>query len=271
MSTLFSLADFRQALRRLARERGFSATVLLTLALCIGANVTIYAVVDAILVRSLPFPDADRLVTAIKIYPGAGVSRSGISIANYVDWRQSITAFSSMAVIQAGAAIVGEPGNPSRIQRDRVSTQFFSTLGVPLAMGREFQEAELSPANSHVAILTDEYWRNNFAADSNVLGRKFQVDGAPFTIVGVLPAGFHYLTSRAQFFVPLSWRPAETTIDNRHTNRIWLVARLAPGATLTSAGAQITAFDTHQFENDPNVLPLKSSHYAAVLQFLHED
>ena len=143
MHTLFSVTDLRQTLRRLARERGFTATVLLTLALCIGANVAIFAVVDAILVRSLPFPDPERLVNVINSYPGAGVERAGASLPNYYDRRQLIKAFASTAIIQGGSAIVGEAGAPNRIERDRVSPEFFATLGVPLLMGRTFTENEM--------------------------------------------------------------------------------------------------------------------------------
>ncbi len=271
MSSFFSLADFRQALRRLAHERGFTATVLLTLALCIGANVTIFAVVDAILVRSLPFPQADRLVTAIKTYPAAGIERSGISIPNYYDWREAITAFSSMAVMQNGSAVVGETGAPVRVPRDRISPRFFATLGAPLALGREFADEEMSPETNRVAVITDEFWRSAFNADASVLGRKFQVDGASVTVVGVLPRGFHYLSSRAQFFSPLSVTGVDRDLEHRHMNGSWLVARLAPGATLAAASTQIAALDAVQIRNDPNVNLLVSSRYAAILRPVHED
>ena len=199
MHPLFSLADLRQTLRRLARERGFTTTVLLTLALCIGANVAIFAVVDAILVRSLPFPHAAELVTAINSYPGAGAERSGASLPNYYDRRVAIKVFASTAIIQGGSAIVGEAGSPNRIERDRVSPEFFATLGVPLAMGRTFNDEEMFYKGSAVAIITDAFWRNNFNRDPQVLDRKFQVDGLPVTVIGVLPPGFRYLSSRAQF------------------------------------------------------------------------
>lgn len=268
---LFSLAEFRQALRRLIHERGFTATVLLTLALCIGANVTIYAVVDAILVRSLPFPEADRLVTAIKTYPTAGIERTPISIPNYYDWREAITAFSSMAVIQNGSAVVGETGAPVRVPRDRISPRFFATLGAPLALGREFADEEMSPETNRVAVITDEFWRSAFNADPVVLGRKFQVDGASVAVVGVLPHGFHYLSSRAQFFSPLSVTGVDRDLEHRHLNGSWLVARLAPGATLAAASTQIAVLDAVQLRNDPNVNLLVSSRYSVILRPVHED
>ena len=113
----------------------FTATVLLTLGLCIAANVTIFAVVDAILVRSLPYPHPDELVTVVNSYPGAGADRSGASLPNYYDRRVGIKAFASTAIIQNGNAIIGEEGAPRRVSRDRVSPEFFATLGVPLVKG----------------------------------------------------------------------------------------------------------------------------------------
>jgi len=269
--SLFSLADLRQTLRRLARERGFTATVLLTLALCIAANVAIFAVVDAILVRSLPFPHPEQLVTAINSYPGAGVPRAGASLPNYYDRREAIKAFASTAIIQGGSAIVGEAGSPQRVDRDRVSPEFFATLGVPLAMGRTFTEDEMFYDHSDVAILTDAYWRNNFNADPNVLGRKFQVNSLPVTVIGVLPPGFRYLSSRAQFFVPAASSKEDRGIDRRHSNNFELIARLTPGTTLAVARAQIDALNVRQVAEDPYAKLLKGAGYFTMVNSLHED
>jgi predicted permease len=268
---MISVADLRQTLRRLARERGFTVTVLLTLALCIGANVAIFAVVDAILVRSLPFPHPEQLVTAINSYPGAGVPRAGASLPNYYDRREGIKAFASTAIIQGGNAIVGEAGSPNRIDRDRVSPEFFATLGVPLAMGRSFTDDEMSYDHSDVAIITDTYWRNNFNADLNVLGRKFQVNSLPVTVIGVLPPGFHYLSSRAQFFVPAASSKEDRGIDRRHSNNYELIARLAPGATIAVARAQIDAFNVRQVAEDPYAKLLNGAGYFTMVNSLHED
>ncbi|SDS35146.1 duplicated orphan permease [Opitutus sp. GAS368] len=271
MPSLFSLTDFRQTLRRLGRERGFTATVLLTLGLCIGANVAIFAVVDAILVRSLPFPHAEQLVTAINSYPGAGVERAGASLPNYYDRKEVVKAFASIAIIQGGSAIVGEAGAPNRIARDRVSPEFFSTLGVPLAMGRTFNDEEMFYKSSSVAILTDAFWRSNFNADPQVLGRKFQVDSQPVTVIGVLPPGFRYLSSKARFFIPAASNPEDRAPDRRHSNNFQLIARLAPGATLTVAQAQIDALNARQIKDDPYAKLLTGAGFHTLVSSLHED
>jgi len=268
---LISLADLRQILRRLARERGFSATVLLTLALCIGANVAIFAVVDAILVRALPYPEPARLVTTVNAYPGAGVERAGASLPNYYDRRVAIKAFASTAIWQGGNAIVGDAGSPQRIERDRVSPEFFATLGVPLAMGRTFTEDEMFYKDSARMILTDGFWRSRFNADPEVVGKTLIVDSLPVTVVGVLPPGFRYLSSKAQFFIPLASNADDRKPDRRHSNNMQLIARLAPDASIAVAQAQIDALNTQQIADDPFASLLKGARFRTDVFSLHED
>lgn len=122
---MIPLNAFRQSFRRLARERSFTATALITLAVCIGANVAIFAVVDAILVRPLPYPNADRLVVVRNSYPGAGTERSAASLPNYYNRRGNIAAMESISIVQPGTAVVGEAGSPQTIDRGRVSPDFW--------------------------------------------------------------------------------------------------------------------------------------------------
>jgi predicted permease len=269
--SLIPLADLRQIFRRLARERGFTLTVLLTLALCIGANVAIYAVVDAVLVRALPYPEPERLVTTVNAYPGAGVERAGASLPNYYDRKQLIKAFASTSVYQGGNAIIGSAGSPQRVDRDRVSPEFFATLGVPLAMGRTFTEDEMWYKDSARAILTDEFWRHQFNADPEILGKTFTVDSLPVTIVGVLPPGFRYFTSKAKFFVPLASNADDRKPDRRHSNNMQLVARLAPGASLQVAQEQINALNAQQIADDPFASLLKGAKFRTDVFGLHAD
>lgn len=271
MQFLIPFADLRQIIRRLARERGFTLTVLLTLALCIGANVAIYAVVDAVLVRALPYPEPERLVTAVNAYPGAGVDRAGASLPNYYDRKEAIKAFASTSAWQPGNAIIGHAGSPQRVDRDRVTPEFFATLGVPLAMGRTFTEEEMFYKDSGRAILTDEFWRNHFNADPEVLGKTFTVDSQPVTVIGVLPPGFRYLASKARFFVPLASSPEDRKPDRRHSNNLQLIARLAPGTSLQVAQEQINALNNQQMQDDPFANLLKGARFSTDVYGLHAD
>src|ERR1041385_4356148 len=129
------MTDLKCALRRLLNNPGFTAVAVLTLALCLGANLVIFAVVDSVLLRPLPFREPDRLVTTINAYPQAGVPRSGSSLPNHYYRRNAIGAFEKTAAIRGGSVIVGEVGSPKRVQIERVSPDFFAALGVAPARG----------------------------------------------------------------------------------------------------------------------------------------
>jgi len=264
-------SDFRFALRRLLKSPGFTATALATLALCLGANLAIHAVVDAILLRSLPLSDPGRLVTVYNSYPGAGVDRAAASLPNYFDRRDSIRAFTSVAISEDGSSIVGGAGSPNRVPMSRVSPHFFATLGVPLAMGREFTDDQLPYGADEEAVLTDGFWRSHFAADPGVIGKTFLNDGITIRVIGVLPRGFHYLSSDAQFYRPSSYGPGDRVAQNRHSNNWDMVARLAPGVTLAQAQAQMDAFNAAQAKDDPYAQIVKGAGYHTVVALLRED
>jgi len=128
--------DLRQAVRSLRRDKGFTATVLLTLALCLGANVVIFTVVRSVLLRPLPFPQADRLVTVYNRYPKAGVEHAGASVPNYYDRRGMIPAFTDIAMVRGGEVTVGDGGTPERVASSQATPSFFHVLGVQPALGR---------------------------------------------------------------------------------------------------------------------------------------
>jgi len=268
---LLSFADLKPAIRRLTRERGFTATVLLTLALCIGANVAIFAVVDAILVRSLPFAEPDRLVHVFNSYPGAGADRSGASLPNYYDRRDGIAAFESISIIQQGDVVIGNSGSPSRVARDRVSPEFFATLGVALTQGRTFTEDELLHENSLRIILTHEFWQHHFSGASDILGQTLTVNGETCEIIGVLPPHFQFIDSKAKFFSPLASDPDDRAITQRHSNNQQMIARLAPGISLAAGQAQMDAFNAVQLQDDPFAELILNANYHTAVVSLHAD
>ncbi|MPY87531.1 MAG: hypothetical protein GEU99_06390, partial [Luteitalea sp.] len=151
--------DTRHAVRLMRRSPGFTFTALATLALCLGANLTMFAVVDSVLLRPLPFPDADRLMSVFNTYPKAGVPNDGCSLTNYYERRGKIAAFSLVAAYRDGTSVIGETGATERVPTTRVSPEFFETLGVLPAMGRGFTEEETSYRADRVAVLTHGFWR----------------------------------------------------------------------------------------------------------------
>ncbi len=266
------------AARLLRKSRGFTITALLTLAVCLGANLTIFAVVDCVLLRPLPFPDADRIVTLYNTYPKAGVERDGSSLTNYYERRGHIAAFRSVSIYRYGTAIVGDTGFTNREQITQVSPEFFATLGRGPALGHAFSEAETTYQTDKVAVLTDTFWRQHFNSDPNVLGRQLRVDGTSRTIIGVLPADFRFLSSHSEIYFPLSSNPEQRLPRQRHAggNSIQMIARLSPGATLAQAQAQIDAQNANLELDDPQakmiadagfrslVIPLHADHVAAI-------
>ncbi len=230
----------RHALRRFAREPRFTVTALVTLALCLGANLTVFAVIDAILLRPLPFPAADQLVIVFNTYPKAGVEDDGASVTNYYERRGRIAAFSSLSIFREGTAIVGETGATERESIMRVSPDFFSTLGAGPILGRAFTDQETMAQTDGVAIISDAYWRQHFTADPHVIGQAVRVNGQPHRVIGVLPPGFHLLSSEARLFLPLSSSAAARGPEGRHSGSTTeMVARLAPGRTIAQAQAEI--------------------------------
>lgn len=262
----------RRAIRSLAKTPGFAATAVITIALCLGANLAIFAVVDAILVRPLPFPEPERLVILFNAYPGAGAERSSSSIPDYFERRHgALPALASVSNFQGASFIVGDGATPDRVEAARVSPEFFATLGVPLAKGRAFTDDELTYQTDQVAILTDEFWRQHFNADPDVVGRTFLNDGLTITIVGVLPPGFRFLSSQARFFRPTSHDLKQREASSRHSNSWEMIARLAPGATIKEAQAQIDALNARLLINDPLAQLIKDVGFHTTVAGLHSD
>lgn len=265
--------ELRYAVRSLRKAPGFTVTALLTLALCIGANLTIFAVIDAILLRPLPFPNSVRLVTLYNTYPKAGVPRDGADIADYYEFRGQIPAFSSLSLYSFGAATVGKAGSALREPIARITPEFFATLGKGPAIGRAFTDAEMTYQTDNVAILSDGYWKEHFNADPHAIGQKVWVDGFPKTVVGVLPSGFRFLSSDSQLYLPLSSSPEQRTIADRHSggNVVQMVARLKPGATAAQAQAEIDAKNNALEKYDPIAKLIAAAGFRSLVVPLHAD
>ena len=266
------------AARLFRKTPAFTATALFTLAVCCGANLTIFAVIDSVLLRPLPFPEPDRLMTIFNTYPKAGVDRDGSSLTNYYERRGRIPAFASLSIYRYSTEIVGEPASTEREPTMRVSPDFFSTLGLGPAIGRTFTDDETSSDTDHVAILSDTYWRQRFNADPNVLGKQVRVNSVSRTVIGVLPSSFRFLSSDARVFLPLASRPEDRAPSRRHSggNVNQMIARLEPNATLAQAQSELDAQNAALEVDDPQakmiadagfrslVVPLRADHVAAV-------
>jgi putative ABC transport system permease protein len=266
--------DLRYGFRQLRKAPAFTLTALATVAICLGANLAIFAVINSILLRPLPFPNADRLVTIYNTYPNAGVENDGSSVTNYYERRGNIAAFSSLSIYDEGAEVVGDPGSTNQVAMMRISPDFFATLGVKLAMGRTFTEEEAAVAeNNGVIILSDAYWRQRLAADPNVLGRDILVNGIQRKIVGVLPPDFRFLSSEARILKPIRTRPENRSPSQRHSGggAIHMIARLKPGVTLAEAQAQIDAHNAAVEKDNPEAKMMAEAGFRSPVVSLHGD
>ncbi len=259
----------RYALRLMRRTPAFTATTLATLAICLGANLTIFAVVDAILLRPLPFPDADRLVNIYNTYPRAGVPDDGSSVTNYYERRGQIAAFESLSLYKTDAINVGAAGATERQFVTRVTPEFFDTLGVRPVLGRPFTDAEMRYGTSAVVILTDTYWREHFQANPQAIGQTLRADGVALTIVGVLPPSFSFLSSTSQLYLPRASEPDERGPDRRHSgSSSHMVARLRPGATIADAQAQLDAHNRIMERTDAQAQMIADAGFRSVVEGL---
>jgi putative ABC transport system permease protein len=266
--------NLRFALRQLRRAPAFTITALATIAICLGANLAIFAVIDSILLRPLPFPQSDRLVTIFNTYPKAGVENDGSSVTNYYERRGNLPAFSSLSIFRYGSEVVGETGAAEQTEIMRISPEFFTTLGSGLVIGRSFNETEAEVAeNNGVAIVTDGYWRQRLNSDPNVLGRDIRVNTMPRKIVGVLPPDFRFLSSEARIFLPIRSRLEQRTPKERHSGGggTHMIARLKPGAAIVEAQAQIDAHNAAVEKDNPEAKAMAEAGFRSPVFPLHAD
>jgi predicted permease len=230
------LSDVRFAFRTLRKSPGFTIVALLTLALALGANTAIFSFVDAVLLKPLPYPHADRIIRVLEAPPGGG--RNGISTLNYLDWARENTCFEFMAAISNGGATLTSLPDPIQVGGNRVSPHYFDIFGVRPVIGRSFVDGEDQPGKDHVVVLSHTLWQNQFGGDAAIVGRTIELDRESYTVVGVLPKGTALERGGTRFWRPLAFKPENMTRD---FHWFWAVARLKEGVTLEQARAQMDA------------------------------
>ncbi|MGD8278506.1 MAG: ABC transporter permease, partial [Gemmatimonadota bacterium] len=246
------VSDLRYGLRRLRRSPGFAAVVILTLALGIGANTVIFSVVDSVLLRPMPYPAADRLVTIQHRYPGLDLN-APVSAQGFRKYRDDTDSFSGVAVQSGWGANLTGLGDPMRVSASRVSAEFFGTLDVPPAMGRTFTPEEDVPGRQYEAVLSDALWKRQFGGDPDILGKVISLNSEPYEIIGVMPPSFTTVFGRdTELFVPLALSEDQFASGNEYLS---LTARLAPGVSLESASAEMARFAETIKTDDPGVYP----------------
>jgi putative ABC transport system permease protein len=247
METL--IQDLRYGLRQLRRNPGFTIVAVLTLALGIGANTAIFSVVNAVVLRPLPYSHSDRLVWIAESIPALNVEIA--TGGDYVDWKDQSHTLDGVAAYDKGAAAEGGAaqsadfnltgrGTPARVHGVNVSASFFATLGVEPQLGRAFTENEDQTNGPRVTVLMYPFWQQYFGADPHVLGQTVSLDAAPYTVVGVMPASFRFPgESDAQILMPLALNQAGERLRIQSQRLVRIIGRLKPGVSLAAARADL--------------------------------
>src|SRR5215217_1680410 len=241
MSSLFN--DLRFGLRMMVRNPVFTAIAIITLALGIGANTAIFSVVDAVLLRPLPYPDADRLVFLWSTMNAHGVPQSGSALPDYQGWRDHNKVFDGLGGFYYGdfnLATENEP--PERIQGAYITSNLFAVLQVPPALGRTFVPEEEQFGRHRVVLLSDKLWQRRFGGAPNIVGREIRLGGAPYTVAGVMPHGMPFFDNlpESELWTPISFAK-DDSLGTRNNHFINLVGRLKPGVTVAQAQSDVSA------------------------------
>ncbi len=231
------LRDCRHAVRNLLRTPGFAIITIVTLALGIGANTAIFSVVNAVILRPLGYPQADRLEYISSQFPAMGFDQFWISPPEFFEFRERTRTFSSVGAFATGDSNLTAPDRPRQVRSAAVSADLFQTLGVHPFLGRTFDDSETRPGGAKVAVLSYEIWQSAFGADASLVGKPVDINGARQTIVGIMPPKFDVADNRIEVWLPLVLDPANR--QNRGSHYLYLIGRLAAGATLQSARAEL--------------------------------
>jgi putative ABC transport system permease protein len=255
---LDSLAqDARYGLRTFVKSPGFAVVAILTFALGIGANAAIFSVVNAVLLRPLPFENPDQLMALWHAPPQEtfpGIHKFALSPANFLDWRTQSRMFEGMSAYGFGRYTITGTGRPETIRMVAATRGFFSILRAQPLLGRTFADDEDSPGREHVVVLGYGLWRSRYAGDPAIVGENIELNGQSFAVIGVMPPDFEFPPSgdpafRSQMWKPLAWSDRERAVRDDHN--FGVIARLKDGVTLKQGQAELDAISSRLAQQYP--------------------
>jgi putative ABC transport system permease protein len=227
------LQDLRFAVRQMANRPGFTAIILLTMALGIGANAAIFSVLDAVLLRPLPYNQPEGLIKVWTRFTGIGApnDQNWVSAPEFRDLQQLNHSFSDLAAMTGGSFNLGIKGSPQRVVGAAITPNLFPMLGVQPQLGRNFLPEEAQPGRDHEVILSYPIWRRVFAGNPKIVGSTIRIDGTPYSVVGIMPEGFAY-PSEAEVWGPLAFSPDDLSENSRGSHGLEVLGRIKPGLSL---------------------------------------
>jgi putative ABC transport system permease protein len=254
--------DIRYGARSLSHSPGFTLVAVITLTIGIGVNTAMFSVVNAVLLRPLPYADPDRLTMIWTADPARNIHEAATSFPTFTDWRKESRLFADMAFWRTHAGNLTGPGEPERVLGAMTSARLFSLLGVAPEIGRLYS-ADDEQRREPVVVLSHRLWQRRFGSDPGAIGQSIDIDGHRLEVIGVMPKGFYFPTKEFQHWVPASlhgpWAPkpevAERSWGNRFADLWSVVGRLKPGATIKDAQAEMTALGRRLAETYPTSDP----------------
>ncbi len=261
------LYDLKHSFRQVVRRPGFSLLVILVVAMGVGTVTTIFSVLDTLVIRSLPYEDPHRIVTIWENNVESGLERDDVAPANFLDWRDQATSFEHMAALEPNSLDLAGDERPEVIFAANVSENFFEALGTTPVLGRSFLEEDFDEGAGKVVILGERLWERRFGGDPGLIGRALQLDGEPYTVVGVLPRSFdpylHPSVRDREAWVPMVGQSWHADVRG---SRWWnVVAKLRAGVSLSQAQAEMDVISARLAEDYPetntsiraNLVPLR--------------
>ena len=243
--------DLRFGLRILRRNPGFTLAAIVVLALGIGANTAIFSIVNAVLLRPLPYEDASRIMQVWHVPPAKsfpGITLFSVSPANYLDWQSQNRSFEHLAAYGFASFNVGGGERPEAIRGASVEPDFFSILGVRSVQGRVFSPDENHPGHSHVVILGNNLWRDQFARDPRIVGRNILLDGETYTVIGVMAPKFKF-PDWADFWIPMAWTDQNRAVRGNHN--YLAIGQLKQGVSVDQAKADLSTISARLEQQYP--------------------
>jgi len=265
--------DLTLAARRLSKDRGFAAATIATLALCLAANAALFAVVNAVLLRPLPYPRPEGLVTIFNAYPGAGSNRSANSVPDYFDRLGETNVFQELALYRWASVTIGGQGHgeAERILGMTVTPSFFRMLAVQPVHGRLFYDADSEVGQERKVIVGNSLWDRLFAGRTDVAGAELRINGQIYEVVGVVPSSFRF-DPDSELWRPAAFSPQDRADSQRHSNNWQMIGRIKPDATLAQAQAQIDALNARNVERFPEMKRIVvNARFHTVVFPLHDD
>ena len=264
--------DIAFAVRLLLKDRAFTLTTLLTLALCVGANAGIFAIVNSVLLRPLPVPEPDRLVLLYNSYPKAGVLRASNGVPDYYDRLRETDVFEELAVYNQTGVTVGGSEGAQRLRGMIGRPSLFRMLRAQPLRGRTFTESEGETGQDHKVILSYGLWQRMFAGRDDAIGQTLRISGLPYEVVGVMPAAFHFISADVELWLPLAFSPDQRSDEMRHNNNWSMIGRLKPGATVRQAQQQVDALNARNLDRFSNMKEiLVNAGFHTVVTSLQQD